>query len=95
MQVNLAPLYASKDPANYPLSFASYLIVPRQGTRLPVNFTKAKGRPLSTFLAFALCGGQRHLAQLGYAKLPVNLQRGGLLQVANIPGHVHVPAQCP
>ena len=40
MQVDLAPLYTSKDPTDYPLSFTSYLIVPRMGTRLPANFTK-------------------------------------------------------
>jgi hypothetical protein len=32
-------------------------------------------------------------AQLRYEPLPVNLVQGGLLQVANIPGHVR--AQCP
>ena len=94
LQVDLAPVYASKDPANYPLSFDSYLIVPRLGTRLPTNFTRAKGRTLSTFLAFALCAGQQHISQVGYAPLPVNLVRGGLLQVANIPGHVRVPSRC-
>jgi len=94
LQVDLAPVYASKDPANYPLSFDSYLIVPRLGTRLPTNFTRAKGRTLSTFLAFALCAGQQHMSQFGYARLPVNLVRGGLLQVANIPGHVRVPSRC-
>ena len=25
----------------------------------------------------------------------MNLVKGGLLQVANIPGHVRVPAECP
>ena len=94
LQVDLAPVYASKDPANYPLSFDSYLIVPRLGTRLPTNFTRAKGRTLSTLLAFALCAGQQHISQVGYAPLPVNLVRGGLLQVANIPGHVRVPSRC-
>lgn len=95
MQVDLAPVYTSKAPANYPLSFASYLIVPRTGTRLPANFSKAKGRTLSTFLIFALCPGQRQMSGLGYAPLPANLVKAGLLQVADIPGHVAVPAQCP
>src|SRR5690348_1538946 len=31
MQVDLASVYASKAPANYPLSFTSYVIVPRLG----------------------------------------------------------------
>jgi len=95
MQVDLAHLYTSTAPADYPLSFTSYLIVPRMGTRLPTNFTKAKGRTLSTFLIFALCPGQQQISGLGYAPLPKNLVKGGLLQIANIPGHVRVPAQCP
>jgi ABC-type phosphate transport system substrate-binding protein len=95
MQVDLAPVYTSKAPANYPLSFTSYLIVPRTGTRLPVNFSKAKGRALSTFLIFALCPGQQQMSSLGYAPLPENLVKGGLVQVADIPGHVAVPAACP
>jgi ABC-type phosphate transport system substrate-binding protein len=95
IQVELAHLYTSKAPTDYPLSFTSYLIVPRIGTRLPTNFTKAKGRTLSTFLIFALCPGQQQASSLGYAPLPKNLVKGGLLQVANIPGHVSVPAQCP
>jgi hypothetical protein len=35
------------------------------------------------------------LSSLGYAPLPENLVKGSLLQVANIPGHVDVPAKCP
>jgi phosphate transport system substrate-binding protein len=95
MQVNLSRLYTSTAPTDYPLSFTSYLIVPRIGTRLPTNFTKAKGRTLSTFLIYALCAGEKQIAQTGYAPLPENLVKVGLLQVANIPGHVQVPAQCP
>ena len=95
MQVDLAHLYTSTAPTDYPLSFTSYLIVPRMGTQLPANFTKAKGRTLSTFLIYALCAGEQQIAQTGYAPLPKNLVRAGLLQVANIPGHVPVPAQCP
>lgn len=95
LQVDLSHVYTSKDPADYPLSFTSYLIVPRKGTRLPTNFNKAKGLTLSTFLLFALCGGQQQVSKIGYARLPENLVKGGLLQVANIPGHTHVPAKCP
>jgi phosphate transport system substrate-binding protein len=95
MQVDLAHLYTSTAATDYPLSFTSYLIVPRMGTQLPANFTKAKGRTLSTFLIYALCAGEKQIAQTGYAALPENLVKGGLLQVANIPGHVAVPAQCP
>ena len=52
-------------------------------------------RTLSTFLIFALCPGQRQVSSLGYAPLPNNLVKGGRLRVANIPGHVSVPAECP
>ena len=64
-------------------------------TPLPTTFNKAKGRTLSTYLIYALCAGQLPASKAGYARLPRNLVKGGLLQVANIPGHVHVPAECP
>ena len=89
---NLDKVYTYTNPASYPLASYSYLIVPRTGTRLPANFTKAKGLTLSAFVAFALCGGQRHLSQLGYAPLPAALVRGGLQQAAHIPGHGTIPS---
>jgi hypothetical protein len=78
------------------LSYYSYLITPRAGTRIPPTFTKAKGRTLSTFISFALCRGQRQVATLGYAPLPRNLVQAGLLQAGHIPGHSHIPtpSQC-
>jgi phosphate transport system substrate-binding protein len=92
LQVNLTPLYTYKNPDSYPLSYASYVIVPRTHTKQPPNFTTAKGYTLSAFLAFALCGGQSHINVLGYAPLPPNLVESGLLEVKNIPGHGRVPA---
>ena len=96
LQQNLNKVYTYTNPRSYPLASYSYLIVPREGTRLPTNFTKAKGRTLSAFAAFALCAGQRDLSQLGYAPLPRALVRGGLLQTAHIPGHgpIPTPAHC-
>ena len=94
LQQDLRNVFRSKDPHTYPLSSYSYLIVPRIGTRLPANFTRAKGRTLSAFLSYALCRGQRSLAGLGYAPLTPNLAKGGLQQAANIPGHVAVPSRC-
>ena len=96
LQQNLNRVYTNTDPASYPLASYSYLIVPREGTRLPANFTQAKGRTLSAFAVFALCTGQRSLSGLGYAPLPPALIRGGLLQAAHIPGHgpIPAPAQC-
>jgi ABC-type phosphate transport system substrate-binding protein len=96
LQQNLTRVYAYTNPASYPLASYSYLIVPREGTRLPTNFTKAKGHTLRAFVSYLLCRGQRHLSQLGYAPLPPGLVAGGLLQAAHIPGQgpVPTPAHC-
>ena len=80
------------DPRNYPISSYSYLIVPREGTTEPTNFTNAKGATLSTWINFMLCGGQQQMKQLGYSPLPKNLVQGGLIQNGKIPGHVRVPS---
>jgi ABC-type phosphate transport system substrate-binding protein len=93
LQQNLDSVYTFKDPRSYPLSSYSYLIVPRSGTQLPTNFTTQKGRTLSTYVNFMLCGGQQQMAQLGYSPLPKNLVVGGLLQNGRIPGHVSIPSQ--
>jgi ABC-type phosphate transport system substrate-binding protein len=87
LQQNLHALYAFKDPRNYPLSSYSYLIVPREGTKEPTNFTNAKGYTLSTWVNYFLCAGQAHLNQLGYSPLPIKLVQGGLIQNAKIPGN--------
>jgi ABC-type phosphate transport system substrate-binding protein len=88
LQQNLDSVYTFTDPRSYPLSSYSYFIVPRSGTTLPTNFTNAKGQTLSTWLNFDLCQGQRQVIQLGYSPLPINLVRGGLQQLDQIPGHV-------
>jgi len=92
LQQDLTRVYTDTNPASYPLASYSYLIVPREGTRLPTNFTKAKGRSLSAFVSLALCQGQRQLSQLGYAPLPAALVTGGLLQAAHIPAHGPIPS---
>ncbi len=93
LQQDLDNVYTYNDPRSYPLSSYSYLIVPRSGTPLPPSFTPvaAKGQTLSTFINFFLCGGQQQVAALGYSPLPLNLVKGGLLQVDRIPGHVATP----
>ncbi len=93
LQQDLDSVYTFNDPRSYPLSSYSYLIVPRQGTKLPTNFNPAKGKTLSTFINYLLCAGQSQIAALGYSPLPLNLVKGGLLQNAHIPGHVPVPNQ--
>jgi ABC-type phosphate transport system substrate-binding protein len=92
LQQNLNNVYTFRNPISYPLSSYSYLVVPRAGTRLPPPFSRAKGRALSRLLALLLCpAGQRQVRPLGYAPLPANLVRGGLLQAARIPGHIRLP----
>jgi ABC-type phosphate transport system substrate-binding protein len=95
LQENLNRVYVFKNPHSYPLSNYSYWIAPRTGGPLPPAFTKARGRTLSAVVVYALCGGQRHLAGLGYAPLPGNLVAGGLLEAGKIPGHGSVPTKCP
>lgn len=91
LQQNLDSVYTFTDPRSYPLSSYSYLIVPRTGTTLPTNFSPAKGKTLSTYITYALCAGQQQMAALGYSPLPLNLVKGGLLQVDHIPGHAPTP----
>jgi ABC-type phosphate transport system substrate-binding protein len=43
LQQDLHKLYTLKDPRDYPLSSYSYLIVPREHTQEPTNFTNSKG----------------------------------------------------
>jgi len=93
LQQDLDHVYTFRNPRSYPLSSYSYLVVPRTGRKpAPPTFSRAKGRTLSTFVAFLLCPqAQRQVPALGYAKLPPNLVRGGLLQAGHIPGHIRIP----
>jgi hypothetical protein len=91
LQQDLDAVYTFNDPRSYPLSSYSYLIVPRAGTHQPTNFSKAKGKTLSTFVDYFLCGGQQEAAGLGYSPLPLNLVKGGLLQSSKIPGAIPGP----
>jgi len=87
LQQNLNDVYTYTDPRSYPLSSYSYLIVPRvtAGKPLPPAFQKPMGRSLSTFIDYFLCAGQGDAANLGYSPIPLNLVKGGLLQVTHIP----------
>jgi ABC-type phosphate transport system substrate-binding protein len=91
LQQDLDDVYTYKDPRSYPVSSYSYLITPREGTKIPPRFNTGKGATLSTFANYILCAGQQNLAQLGYSPLPLNLVKGGLLQSDHIPGHVPGP----
>jgi ABC-type phosphate transport system substrate-binding protein len=94
LQQYLGGVYTNKAAGSYPLASYSYLIVPRSGTKQPPIFNKGAGRTLSAFIDYALCPGQKQLTDLGYAPLPAFLVKGALEQVAQIPGHVHVPTRC-
>jgi ABC-type phosphate transport system substrate-binding protein len=91
LQQDLDGVYTFTDPRSYPLSSYSYLIVPRSGTTIPVNFTPADGKTLSTYIDYFLCAGQQYSAELGYSPLPLNLVEGGLLQSSKIPGAIPTP----
>ncbi|MFJ8039632.1 substrate-binding domain-containing protein [Kitasatospora sp. NPDC096147] len=88
LQQNLDGVYGMNDPRAYPVSSYSYLIVPRKGVADPVppRFTDAKGDALGRFISYVLCEGQGQADSLGYSPIPRNLVRGGMLQVAHIPG---------
>jgi len=91
LQQNLDNVYGYTDPRSYPLSSYSYLIVPRNGAKIPPIFNSNVGRSLSTYIDFYLCAGQQQAAQLGYSPLPLNLVQGGLHQATLIPGAVPGP----
>ena len=76
-------VYESTDPAAYPISSYSYLIVP---TDTAGGFTAAKGATLGAFARYLLCEGQSRAAAVGYAPLPANLVAAGREQIARIPG---------
>jgi hypothetical protein len=86
-------VYTYNDKRSYPLSSYSYFIVPRTPTPPKIFLSpNGKGVSMSTFINYMLCDGQRHVDQLGYSPLPVNLVRGGFLQDSKIPGHGKIPS---
>jgi len=90
---NLESVYSNPDPRTYPMSSYSYMVVP---TSTAAPFNTDKGRTLSTFVNYFLCGGQQKADILGYSPLPKNLVEAGFKQVARIPGAVPSPSitQC-
>ena len=86
---NLDAVYSNPDPRSYPLSSYSYMVVPIS-TASPFN--EDKGKSLSTFINYFLCGGQQKAQILGYSPLPENLVKEGFKQVSRIPGAVASPA---
>jgi phosphate transport system substrate-binding protein len=86
---NLEDVYTNRDPRTYPMSSYSYMVIPTDTTH---PFNAAKGRTLSTFINYFLCGGQQKAERLGYSPLPKNLVQAGFAQVKRIPGAVASPA---
>jgi len=87
LQQDLDSVYTFTDNRSYPLSSYSYLIVPRNPKPPTIfNSPSGKGRTLSTYIHYMLCAGQQQMAPLGYSPLPLNLVKGGLLQVSHLPG---------
>jgi len=84
----LSGVYNNTDTRTYPLSSYSYMIVPTT-TAAPMNADK--GKSLSTFVNYFLCGGQQKAEVLGYSPLPINLVEAGFDVVRRIPGFVEPP----
>ncbi|SDZ24498.1 cell wall-binding repeat-containing protein [Herbiconiux ginsengi] len=82
-QLRLRGVYENPDRRAYPLSSATYLIVPTEEGGI---FTAAKGHTLGAFAQHSVCAGQRRIADLGYAPLPLNLVQQSLSQASRIPG---------
>ena len=75
------------------MSSYSYMVIP---TTTDAPFNADKGKTLSTFINYFLCGGQQKADILGYSPLPKNLVQAGFDQVKRIPGAVASPSisQC-
>jgi ABC-type phosphate transport system substrate-binding protein len=88
LQQNLDAVYTMTDPRSYPISSYSYIIVPRDTGTLPPlpRASNDHGAALSQYTDWILCDGQSEADRLGYSPVPRNLVRGGMLQVAHIPG---------
>lgn len=85
----LSGVYNFSDPAAYPVSSYSYMIVP---TSTAAGFTTGKGEALSKFIVYFVCAGQQKSEQLGYSPLPKVLVEAAFKAMAKIPGAVAAPA---
>ncbi|MCC4909794.1 phosphate ABC transporter substrate-binding protein PstS [Microbacterium sp. cx-59] len=76
-------VYNNPDPAAYPMSSYSYMIVPTQATGI---FNESKGYTLGEFVKYVVCQGQKQAGALGYSPLPNNLVEAAFKQISKIPG---------
>ncbi|WP_285506202.1 substrate-binding domain-containing protein [Actinokineospora sp. NBRC 105648] len=89
--VDYSPVLRSLDPAAYPLSGYTYLVVP---TALGPRFTAEEGRALADFVSYAVCDGQQNVARLSFAPLPAAQARATRDQLTAIPGATAGPRDC-
>ena len=89
---NLTGVYTNPNPATYPISSYSYMIVP---TTTASPFTTQKGAVLGAFINYFVCQGQQESAPLGYSPLPTNLVEDALAVEQKIPGAPPPPAVTP
>ena len=80
---DLSGVFNSSDPRAYPMSSYSYMIVPKQTTKV---FTEQKGATLGAFAQYMLCEGQQQAEALGYSPLTINLVKSGFDVIKTIPG---------
>ena len=85
---NLGGVYTNSDPATYPVSSYSYMIVP---TNAAPPFSAAKGKALSNFVQYFACAGQQKAERLGYAPMPRNLVVAAFSAASKIPGADPMP----
>ena len=65
--------------------------MPQVGTKRAANFSNAKGKTLSTFIDFFLCGGQRQVAAAGLLAPAEEPGPGRAAAVRQDPGRASIP----
>jgi len=84
---DLTGVFNSSDSRAYPMSSYSYMIVPKQTTKV---FTEQKGATVGAFAQYMLCEGQQQAEALGYSPLTINLVKAGFEVIKTIPGAASV-----
>ena len=77
---NLTGVYTSTNPAAYPISAYSYILVQcapnsARSTCLSPYTNAGIANTLSQFMSYVACAGQVHMAEIGYAPLPPQLSQ--------------------
>ena len=86
---NLTGVYSNADPAAYPISSYSYMIVPKK-----TGMAADKASVLGRFMLYFACDGQSSASLLGYSPLPKNLVSIVFDAVRDLPaGRPDAPAE--